>query len=87
MLAQKCAMSQRTFERRFKNATGDTPLVYLQKERTEAAKSMLEKENTTFVEATFHVGYEDASSFRKIFQRNTGLRPRQYQQLFQKRNE
>jgi transcriptional regulator GlxA family with amidase domain len=86
MLAQRCAMSQRTFERRFKSATGDTPLAYLQKVRTEAAKSMLEKENATFEEVTFHVGYEDASSFRKIFQRNTGLRPRQYQQLFQKRN-
>lgn len=85
MLAKRNAMSQRTFERRFKNATGDTPLVYLQNARIEAAKSLLEREDVTFEEVTCRVGYEDSSSFRKIFKRNTGLGPREYQQMFSKR--
>lgn len=85
MLAGRIAMSSRTFERRFKSATGDTPLAYLQKVRIEAAKSLMENTDSTFEEATYKVGYKDSSSFRKIFQRSTGLKPREYQQLFQSR--
>ncbi|HQM44271.1 MAG TPA: helix-turn-helix domain-containing protein [Smithellaceae bacterium] len=84
MLAERYAMSHRTLERRFKQATGSSPLVYLQKVRINAAKALLEKPYTTFEEVTYHVGYEDISSFRKIFQRHTGLRPKEYQRLFVK---
>ena len=83
ILAAKFGMSQRTFERRFKQATGDSPLVYLQTVRINAAKALLEKPRSTFEEVTYRVGYEDISSFRKIFQRHTGLRPKAYQRLFQ----
>ncbi len=82
-LAAKFGMSQRTFERRFKQATGDSPLVYVQKIRINEAKALLEKPRSTFEEVTYRVGYEDISSFRKIFQRHTGLRPKEYQRLFQ----
>jgi transcriptional regulator GlxA family with amidase domain len=87
MLASKFGMSQRTFERRFKKVTGDSPLVYLQKVRVNAAKAHLEKPDTTFEEVTYRVGYEDISSFRKIFMRYTGLRPKEYQRLFQRRSQ
>ena len=83
MIADRFAMSYRTFERRFKQATGDSPLVYLQKVRINAAKVLLEGPYATFEEVTYRVGYEDISSFRKIFQRHTGLRPKEYQRLFQ----
>ncbi len=86
MLAGRCAMSQRTFERRFKQSTGDSPIAYLQKVRINAAKALLERPHATFEEVTYHVGYEDISSFRKIFQRHTGLRPKEYQRLFQERS-
>jgi len=83
-LAQKHAMSRRTFERRFKSATGDTPLVYQQRIRVEAAKRMLEDGTHSFDEITYQVGYQDSSSFRKIFSKQTGLRPSEYQQKFQR---
>jgi transcriptional regulator GlxA family with amidase domain len=86
MLAERCAMGQRTFERRFKQSTGESPIAYLQKVRINAAKALLERPHSTFEEVTYHVGYEDISSFRKIFQRYTGLRPKEYQRLFQQRN-
>ncbi len=86
-LAGKFAMSPRTFERRFRQSTGDSPIAYLQKVRINAAKALLERPHSTFEEATYHVGYEDISSFRKIFQRHTGLRPKEYQRLFQQRNQ
>jgi transcriptional regulator GlxA family with amidase domain len=83
-LAQKFGMSRRTFERRFKAATGDTPLFYLQRIRVEAAKRMLEGGDLSFDEITYQVGYEDSSSFRKVFSKQTGLRPSAYQKKFQR---
>ena len=82
-LAQTINISRRSLERRFKNATGMTPLAYIQKLRVEHAKHLLEKGAHTFNEITYAVGYEDISFFRKLFIRLTGLRPKEYQQKFQ----
>jgi transcriptional regulator GlxA family with amidase domain len=83
-LARNHGMSRRTFERRFKTATGDTPLTYQQRIRVEAAKRLLEDGNRSFDEITYQVGYEDSSSFRKVFLKQTGLRPTEYQKKFQR---
>jgi len=83
-LARRFGMSRRTFERRFKSATGDTPLLYLQRLRVEIAKRMIEEQDLSFDEITYRVGYEDSSGFRKIFLKLTGLRPREYQKKFQR---
>ena len=81
-LAGKYGMSRRSLERRFKQATGATPLGYLQQLRVETAKHLLEEGSRTFNEITYLVGYEDISFFRKIFTRLTGLRPNEYRQRF-----
>ena len=81
-MANKFRISRRSLERRFKQATGITPLSYLQRLRVEQAKRMLEEGTHTFHEITYKVGYEDISFFRKIFVRLTGLRPKEYQQKF-----
>lgn len=81
-LAAKHGLSWRSLERRFKQATGVTPLGYLQHLRVETAKHLLEEGGRTFHEITFLVGYEDISFFRKVFVRHTGLRPKEYQQRF-----
>ncbi|MGD9188338.1 MAG: helix-turn-helix domain-containing protein, partial [Desulfobacteraceae bacterium] len=75
-------MSRRSMERRFKRATGVTPLGYVQQLRVEKAKRLLEKGGQTFSQITYAVGYEDISFFRKIFIRLTGLRPKEYRQRF-----
>ncbi len=77
-VAQDLGMSRRTFERRFKSTTGDTPLQYLQRVRVEAAKRILENENKSFDEVTYAVGYEDPSFFRKIFTQISGVSPKDY---------
>lgn len=82
-LASRFGMSRRTFERRFKSATGDTPLIYMQRVRVEAAKNMLETQNLSFDEIAYRVGYQDNSAFRKIFLKQTGLLPREYKRRFQ----
>ena len=81
-MAHSFGMSRRSMERRFKKATGMTPLSYIQQLRVEKAKLMLEVGDRTFNEITYAVGYEDISFFRKVFIRSTGLRPKEYQQKF-----
>ena len=83
-LAGKSRMSRRTMERRFKNATGETPLTYQQSIRVEVAKRLLENESRSFDEITYQVGYEDSSTFRKIFSKQTGLVPTEYRKKFQR---
>lgn len=83
-LARKSGMSRRTLERRFKTATGETPLTYQQSIRVEAAKRLLEKGIHSFDEITYRVGYEDSSTFRKIFSKQTGLVPTEYRKKFQR---
>jgi len=81
-VSKNFGMSRRTFERRFKKASGDTPLVYLQRTRVETAKKMLEAQNETFDEISCHSGYENSSHFREIFKKYTGLLPTEYQKKF-----
>jgi transcriptional regulator GlxA family with amidase domain len=81
-LAEQCGTSRRSLERRFKRATGLTPLGYLQQVRVEAAKRLLAEGVRSFDEITFLVGYEDISFFRRVFVRLAGLRPKEYRQRF-----
>jgi len=81
-LADELKLTQRTFLRRFKAATGETPLAYLQRLRIEAAKPMLEDDRMTIQEVSLAVGYEDVASFRQIFKRHTGMTPADYRSRF-----
>lgn len=62
-IAQEVGISTRNFIRRFKKATGDLPLKYLQKIRLDAAKEQLETTTKIIDEITLSVGYKDSSSF------------------------
>ncbi len=81
-LAIDFGFSPRHFKRRFKKATGDTPLTYLQRLRVEEARHKLETTIATFNEITWQVGYENVNSFRKLFKKHTGLTPKEYQDRF-----
>lgn len=75
-------LSSRTFIRRFKHATDQTPLSYLQTLRIEAAKKLLETKNIAMEQIVTQVGYEDLSSFTRLFKSRTGLSPSQYKKKF-----
>ncbi len=81
-LAGETGLSPRHFKRRFKQATGESPLGYLQRIRIEQAKQRLETTRDTMNEITWQIGYEDSSSFRRLFKRFTGLAPREYRDKF-----
>jgi transcriptional regulator GlxA family with amidase domain len=80
--ARRVGMSVRNFVRRFKLATGDSPLIYLQKLRIAAAKRMLENNHRTMQEISDAVGYQDVAFFRTLFQRHTGVSPSSYRDRF-----
>jgi transcriptional regulator GlxA family with amidase domain len=75
-------MSTRNFTRRFKQATGESPLGYLHKVRIDCAKHLLESDFRSVQEVCFEVGYEDLPHFRKLFKRHTGLCPTEYKARF-----
>ncbi len=81
-LAAEQGIGRRTFERRFKTATGDSPLHYLQRVRVEKAKKILESELKTLDEISYQVGYEDSNFFKKVFVKHTGLKPTEYRAKF-----
>ncbi len=83
-LAKQFGLSQRSLERRFKAATGVTPLHYLHQVRVEASKRLLEESDKSFDEITWKVGYGDGGFFRKVFVKETGLRPMAYRQRFRR---
>ena len=77
-LAAQAAVSNRTLNRRFRAATGETPRRYLQLVRIEQAKRLLETTSTPVDSITAAVGYRDPTGFRRAFLRTTGLSPREY---------
>lgn len=77
-LCSEQAIGRRTFERRFKRATGNTVAEYIQRVRIEAAKKALEKRHPSVNEVMFDVGYTDAKAFRDVFKKYAGLSPAGY---------
>jgi len=85
VLAEKFNLGRRTLERRFKNATSNTVLEYLQRVRIEVAKTILEKGRKNVNEVMFDVGYSDNKSFRCIFKKIVGMSPVDYKNKFDDR--
>lgn len=83
-LADKAAASRRTFERRFKRATNNTILEYIQRVKIEAAKRGLENTRKSIGEVMDEVGYSDTKTFRIIFKKITGLTPAEYRDKYNK---
>ncbi len=81
-LAKFSHLTERTFLRRFVNATELKPNEYLQKLRIQRACDLLENTNDSFESIANIVGYEDFSSCRKIFVRIMGLTPREFRNRF-----
>lgn len=83
-LAKQFNLAPRTFIRRFKRATDQSPLHYLQSIRIESAKKLLESQSKPAEQITNEVGYDDLSSFTRLFKQHTGLSPSQYRKKFKR---
>ena len=82
-MVRRSGLSSRTFKRRFKAATGETTISYVQRIRIEQAKRALETGSAPVEVISWAVGYEDAASFRRLFKRLTGLPPGEYRRRFE----
>lgn len=81
-MIKRSKLAERTFKRRFANATGLAPIAYVQRLRIEDAKRRLERTDAPVDEISWRVGYEDAAFFRRLFKRTTGLAPGAYRKRF-----
>ena len=82
-LCQLAGLSERSFKRRFKAATGYSPICYVQHLRVEEAKRRLERTDDPVEEIAWDVGYENIAFFRRVFKRLTGVTPGLYRRRFQ----
>ncbi|MEI2416047.1 helix-turn-helix domain-containing protein [Orrella sp. JC864] len=81
-LAERFLLGRRTLERRFRQATGNSVLEYLQRIRVEAAKRQLETSRKTVAEVMYEVGYSDTKAFRDVFAKYCGLSPVAYREQY-----
>jgi transcriptional regulator GlxA family with amidase domain len=83
-LADKVAVGRRSFERRFREATNNSVLSYIQRVKIEAAKRSLENNLKSVNEVMYEVGYTDTKAFRNTFKKITGLSPLEYRAQYSK---
>lgn len=83
-LADVVATGKRSLERRFKLATNNTVLEYIQRVKVESAKRGFENSRKNISEVMFDVGYTDTKAFRSTFKKITGLTPVEYRNKYNK---
>jgi len=81
-MVKRAGLPERSFKRRFRAATGFTPVAYVQTLRMEEAKQQLETTDQPTDQVGAAVGYEDPAFFRRLFKRHTGITPARYRQRF-----
>ncbi|EMR33812.1 GlxA family transcriptional regulator [Vibrio harveyi] len=82
VLSELSCLTERTLQRRFQKATGLNLNQYLQYLRVQKACDLLESSNLAFEAIAYHVGYQDASAFRKVFIKTMGLAPKAFRARF-----
>jgi len=75
-------LTRRTFERRFKKATRNTVVEYIQQVKIEASKKQLEIGRKSIQEVMFDVGYTDVKTFRDLFRKIAGMTPNEYRDKY-----
>lgn len=82
LLAAQIALDKRTLLRRFKKATDMTVIEYCQHLRIQKAQTLLETTSLSFDSISWQVGYQDSSSFNKVFTKTIGLTSTEYRKRF-----
>ncbi len=81
-LARRVGMSQRTFLRRFQDATGTTPTRWLLNERLLRAKDYLENSKLSIDSIAEQTGFGQAATLRHHFRQHYALSPARYRKQF-----
>jgi len=83
-LSARFAIGRRSLERRFKKATSNTLVEYMQRVKIEAAKKSFETSRKNINEVMQDVGYADTKAFRVVFKKFTGMSPIDYRNKYNK---
>ena len=81
-MVEVCGVPERSFKRRFRKATGYTPIDYVQEIRLSRAKHLLEQTSKAIDAIAGDVGYENPAYFRRLFKRKVGITPGAYRRKF-----
>jgi transcriptional regulator GlxA family with amidase domain len=81
-VADKFGIGRRSLERRFKKATSNSVVEYIQRVKIEATKKQLEKGRKTINEVMYDVGYADINAFRNLFKQIAGMTPIEYRNKY-----
>lgn len=81
-LCRMLGIGRRTFERRFRRATNNSVVEYIQRVKIEAAKRELESGQKTVNEVMYEVGYSDNKAFRDVFRKVTSVSPVEYRNKY-----
>lgn len=77
-LAARSHISVSTLLRRFKKATGLTPIDFLVRLRLEKARRMLRETRMPITEISYQTGFSDSNYFARQFRKNIGMSPGEY---------
>jgi transcriptional regulator GlxA family with amidase domain len=80
-LAERLAMSERTFARFYRGATGSTPAAVVQQLRVDAACRLLEGSHRSVKAIASQCGFASSEAMRRAFIRSLRLSPQQYRQI------
>jgi len=81
-LAERLAMSPRSFSRKYKEKTGITPAKTVEMIRVDAAKRALARRDLPLAKIAFNTGFLDEQRLRRAFQRHVGISPMAYRETF-----
>ena len=79
-LAQRCAMSEAVYRKKFKQLTGTSPIRYINRLKIEKACQLILSCDFSMQEISDFLNFYNLPYFYKVFRENTGLTPLQYRQ-------
>lgn len=85
-MVERSGVARRTLERRFRTATGYSPIRYVQNLRVAHARRALERTGLSVEQVARNVGYENIAYFTRLFRRVTRLTPGAYRRRFRTRS-
>ena len=77
-LARELCVSERTLARHVRQATGKSPLGFVQGVRVQRARALLHNTRMPVEQIAAQVGYQDATALRKLLRKVTGATPGQF---------
>lgn len=84
-IAANFGMSVRSLNRRFRQATGRTPMQYLLQVRMDNARELLRTSNLSIADVAYNTGYPDCSYFSAQFRKLMSMTPKAYRDLVRKK--